>query len=89
MIKYVICLIKAIPFWMYFGVYSPHTYSDIIEHRKDIYVNEEGKVRLADNFMRGDETLVCNATIKTSICVHCGHIKREWIRGKKDGLWNL
>ena len=82
MIKYLFCLIKAIPFWMYFGVYAPHTWSDIIEHRKNIYVNEEGKVRLADNFMNPDEMLVCNATIKTSVCVHCGKIKREWIRGK-------
>lgn len=82
MIKYLICLIKAIPFWMYFGVYSPHTWSDIIEHRKNIYVNEKGKVRLADNFMNGDETLICNAIIKTSICVHCGKVKREWILQK-------
>ena len=79
MIKYLICLIKAIPFWMYFGVYAPHTWSDIIEHRQNIYVNEEGDIRLANSPMRQDETLVCNATIKTSICVHCGKVKREWI----------
>lgn len=82
MIKYIICLIKAIPFWMYFGVYSPHTYSDIIEHKKNIYMNENGKIRLADGFMKDNEIFIFNATIKTSVCVHCGKIKRELVREK-------
>lgn len=79
MVKFLLCNLKAIPFWIYTGVFAPHTYSDIIEHKKDVYVNEKGKIRLADGFQKDDEIYVKNATIKTSICVYCGKVNRRMV----------
>lgn len=72
------CNIKAIPFFIKSGVFSPHVNVEMIQTKKDIYVRGK-KFRIAkDHLMYPDEYLIRDATVTWYCCAECGHISKEY-----------
>lgn len=78
-IKFIICNIKAIPFFIKSGVFAPHINIEMFQSRKDIYVRGN-KFRIAKEpyCMESDEYLLKNVTVTWSCCAECGCITKEY-----------
>lgn len=78
-IKFIICNIKAIPFFLKSGVFAPHINVEMFQSKKDIYVRGHNRFRIAkDHLMYPDEYLIRNALVTWSCCAECGYISKEY-----------
>lgn len=77
--RYLMCNLKAIPFFLKSGVFAPHINVEMFQSKKDIYVRGN-KFRIAKEpyYMEPDEYLIKNVTVTWSCCSACGYITKEY-----------
>ena len=84
--KKIICWLKAIPFYIRSGIWSPHAYDEVERHTGiviagDTYFRESNSF----NHLNG-EKMYQNATIVTSKCTRCGAMEKAWFNGREEDI---
>ena len=92
--RFLICYIKAFIDFSRYGIFIPHTFSEINrEENQDIFVNDGGfrPVNHSYEHIRG-ERLIKGVTITTCACTYCGKIIKTWqyddVPTITDDWWN-
>ncbi len=75
---YLLCYLKAIPFYIKTGVWCPHIYEE--ESREiGIVITTKNGFRVSDSLLHNaNETIHPKATILRNKCVCCGHEDISW-----------
>ena len=82
-LKYLICLIKALPLWFRTGYFIPHLYEGLT--RDAIIIATSDSFRVAEDYTHtAEETVYPDAVLEECTCVFCGHKVWSWYASKGD-----